>query len=255
MKLAILYSIFNGEELLEDSIKQVYDHVDHIVICYQNLSNKGELRTDLYDNLQHFAENDKVRLLNWEPDMALTTKANELHKHNAMITCSKVLNCTHFVMAAADHYYKPDEFEKAKDKIENSIFDVTLTAMYTYYKHPTWQLTPIENYYMPFICKLYPHTAVENCNFPVRVDPSVQINTCKNWYLFNEDEIMLHHYSMIRKDIVNKFKNAAASIRWTQDQVKSFIDQYENYDIKINPGIEYFSGRKIVIKENWAGLK
>ena len=97
MKLAFLYSIYNGEELLEKSIDQVYNHVDHVLLCYQNTSNLGQLRTDLYDKLEYFAQHDKIRLLNWEPDLALNTKANELNKHNAMINYAKKLKCTHFM--------------------------------------------------------------------------------------------------------------------------------------------------------------
>ncbi len=255
MKLAITYSIYNGEELLDNSIKQIHDQVDHVIICYQTVSNNGEERHDLLEKLQYFAKYDKVLLLNWEPDLHLNTKQNEMVKHNFMVNHAKELKCTHFLMAAADHYYIPEEFKKAKDRIIDSIFDVTLTAMYTYYKYPTWQLTPIEDYYMPFICRLYPHTQVEhNPNYPLRVDPSIQINTCDNWYLFNEDEIMLHHYSMVRKDMLSKFRNAAASIRWKPGSVERFIEQYKNYDIKLNPGVEYFRGRKIIIKEDWAGI-
>lgn len=255
MKLGITYSIYNGEELLDNSIKQIHDHVDHVIICYQTVSNKGEERHDLEEKLQYFAKYEKVRLLNWEPDLNLNTKQNEMVKHNFMVNHARLLDCTHFLMGAADHYYIPEEFEKAKKKLIDSIFDVTLTAMFTYYKHPTWQLTPIEDYYMPFICKLHPSTTIQrNPKSPLRVDPSVQINTCNNWCLLNQQDIMLHHYSMIRKNIADKFRNAAASIRWEKGMVETFIDEYKNYDIEKNPGVIYFQERKIKIVEDIFGL-
>lgn len=255
MRLAALYSCFNALELLEKSIEQIYPHVYDIILCYQTISNKGEHNPNVESFIKGFISWPKIHVLKFEPNLNGVTKSNEVSKLQMRIDYAKELGCTHFFSSAEDHLYKPDEFKSAKNKIINSIYDVTFTAMYTYYKYPTWQLTPIEDYYMPFICKLYPHTKVEhNPNYPLRVDPSIQINTCDNWYLFNEDEIMLHHYSMLRKDMLSKFRNAAASIRWKPGSVERFISQYNNYDIKLNPGVEYFSGRKIKIVQDWAKI-
>ena len=261
MRLAALYSCFNGLELLQKSIDQIFPLVDEIILCYQTVSNKGEKNPDVEYFMQDFIAKQefnrlKFHLLKFEPNLSGVTKHNEISKLQMRIDYAKELGCTHFFSSAEDHLYQPDEFLSAKDKVSNGIYDVTFTSMYTYYKHPIWQLTPIEDYYMPFICKLHPHTTVQsNSSYPLRTDPSIQINTCDNWYLFSEDEIMLHHYSMIRTDIDNKFRNAAASIRWKPDAVERFKYQYDNYDIDVNPGVEYFGGRKIKVVEDWANIK
>ena len=41
MKLGISYNIFDGEELLEDSIKSIKNKVDYISVVYQEISNFG----------------------------------------------------------------------------------------------------------------------------------------------------------------------------------------------------------------------
>ena len=41
MKLGVSYNIFDGEELLEGSIKQIKDQVDYISVVYQTISNFG----------------------------------------------------------------------------------------------------------------------------------------------------------------------------------------------------------------------
>ena len=108
---------------------------------------------------------------------------------------------------------------------------------------------------MPFIIKLHTNTQVEsNVKTPILVDPSVKVNTCKNWKLFSEHEIMLHHYSMIRLDIKDKFKNAAASIRWNPEQVQRFISEYENFSIEDNKPIEYFQNRKCKVVRNYFNI-
>jgi uncharacterized protein YdhG (YjbR/CyaY superfamily) len=65
---------------------------------------------------------------------------------------------------------------------------------------------------------------------------------------------MMHHYSMIRTDIKNKFRNAASSIRWSETQKETFISEYENYSLENNHGITYFRGAKVKEVENFFGL-
>ena len=42
MKLGVSYNLFDGEELLEGSIKQIRSEVDYISVVYQEVSNFGE---------------------------------------------------------------------------------------------------------------------------------------------------------------------------------------------------------------------
>ena len=254
MKLIALYTVFNGLELLKDSIDNIKDHVDEIIVCYQDVSNKGEKSYKVAEFCYKLAS-DKILVAKFIPDLKFNTKRNEMNKHNFMLQIAKVRGATHYILMATDHFYKPSEFSRAKEVCEIMDYDVTFTDMYTYYKHPVWQLFPIENYSMPFICKMLPETQFERVpQYPVKVDPSIQVNTCGKWYKFNEKDIMMHHYSMIRDDIENKFRNAAASIRWSPEQIEAFKDQYYNYDLKINPGIKYFQGRKVRIVDDFFDL-
>ena len=43
MKLGIAYNIFNGDELLTDSLKRLRTVSDYIVLTYQNTSNTGNI--------------------------------------------------------------------------------------------------------------------------------------------------------------------------------------------------------------------
>ncbi len=256
MKLAACFTVFNGLELLENAVEQIYDLVDHVVICYQTISNKGnecdKVESFIY---YHFAGKKNVKIIRFFPDLSVNTKENERRKHQKMLEEARKLNCSHFILAATDHFYDKNQFNFAKKCVEEKSFDVTFTKMFTYYKHPEWQLHPIEDYYMPFIMKLTDQTMISYVSkYPVRVDPSVQVNTFHNFWVFPQEDIMLHHYSMIREDIKNKFKNAAASIRWKPSDIESFINEYENYDVERNPGIKYFGGRKIKVVPNYFNI-
>ena len=57
---------------------------------------------------------------------------------------------------------------------------------------------------------------------------------------------MLYHYSMVRIDIKKKFSNAAI-FKKTEERIKEYEFEYENYDLEKNEGVKYFGGRKIKI--------
>lgn len=255
MKVAAMFTVFNGLELLRKSMANILYNVDEIIVCYQEISNKGQISKEITPFMMNLEQEFDCNIIRFHPDLTINTKQNEINKHNLMLDFARKLNCTHFILLATDHFYDADEFIHARNEVAASNLDVSLTAMYTYYKHPEWQIDPIEDYYMPFICKIYPDTRFERVpQFPVRTDPSVQVNTFKRWKLFHSNKIMLHHYSMIREDIRNKFDNAAASIRWTDADKKRFIEEYENYNLDENKGISYFGGRKIKQVKNFFNI-
>lgn len=255
MKLCAAYTVFNGLEMLEKSIEQIKNHVDEIIICYQTTSNKGNRSDSVLPFCKTIAEKYGAKLLEFTPNLSISTKENEIRKHNLMIDGAKILKCSHFLLLATDHYFKKEEFQYAKNFCEENNVDLSFTKMYTYYKNPEWQLTPIEYYVMPFILRIKENTRYQrHISYPAYTDPSVQTPPDGICLTFDEKQIMMHHYSMIRSDIKNKFNNAAASIRWSEDDRKRFISEYENYDIKTNPGISYFGGRKIKQVPNYFNI-
>lgn len=253
MKLGVFFTIYNGTELLNGAIRNIEPYVDVILLHYQNTSNRGfksnEFQEWRKDNEGNFSK--KIKVLKYKPiNNWKATKLNEAIKHTKAIDFLRKEGCTHFIMAACDHYYNPHEFKAAKDNLIANPFDITYTKMYTYYKCPTWRVDPMETYYMPFICKLMPTTKIGG-RFPVLVDPSCNVTPYKSYKEYDPKVLILHHYSMIRQDIRNKFKNAAASINWNADK---FVEEYENYDIVENPGVSYFQGRKIKVVVNWFNI-
>lgn len=252
MKLAACYTVFDGMELLAKAIDTIRPHVDVVIICYQTVSNTGRhMAPDDVDILKSMVGENTI--LSYNTDMRVNAKVNERRKHTMMIDYARKVGATHFLLSATDHFYDPVEFEFGKRLVDSMDYDATFTGMYTYFRHPTWQITPVENYFMPFICKLYPSTTIERVrNFPLRVDPSVQMNTWKNWYLFKPFEIMMHHFSLVRWDIRGKFTNAASP--WTKEQIDTFTKDWNEYDLQANPGIAYFQGRKVKVVQDYFDL-
>lgn len=252
MRLAALFTVYDGLELLGKALEACEAHVDEIVLCYQTTSNTGQKS----DKAKQFCEafrNEKGYTVIEYKTQRTGTKENERNKHQLMIDTAKGLKCSHFYLSATDHFYLSNEFEYAKSVVSKLDPDVTFTQMYTYYKHPTWQITPIEDYYMPFITKLYPDTQIiKSVKYPVLVDPSVRVNRTDNAIIFDNKEVMLHHYSMVRNNIREKLLNSASSFKY--DVHEGYAREHDNYDLLLNPGISYFKGRKVVEVENYFNI-
>ncbi len=253
MKLAMCYTVYDGLELLEKSILNMIPVVDFTIICYQTVSNKGNIKNDIAFDLDKYVHNSDIYLVRYKTDLTLGPKENERRKHNLMLNKAREYGATHLIMSATDHFYNDRDVFNAKRLVEKNDFDVTFTSMFTYFKKPSWQITPVEEYFMPFICKITPQTKVERVrNYPLLVDPSVQLSPFKNWYLFTEKELMLHHYSVCRNDIREKYLNAASP--WEPHQIDDFCNDFDNYDLDVNPGVKYFSGRKIKVVPDYFNL-
>lgn len=248
MNIVLCYTYFNGYEQLKESISNMHEHVDSIILCYQSTSNTGNYSRQVYLDAYEIGHMfDKIWLLEYEPDLKKSTKQNERDKHNMMIQYAKKLEATHFIMAACDHEYTPEHIQLAKDYMMNNDCDLILTKMFTYYKQRNWHMEPLENYYMPFIHRMKSETCISSTvKYPVTVDPSVKVNTSQKIKIFEPHECVLHHYSMVRTDIEKKFINAAASIRWKPEQVQQFISEYNN--AKPGDKISYFQNSVIVEK-------
>lgn len=254
-KIAACYTVFNGEELLQSSMQQIDGAVDLFVICYQEISNKGNKNVNLMAVLNALKAQKPIIFIEFQPNFGVNTKENERIKHQLMLETARKNGSSHVLLAACDHFYDKNQFKNAVIRSIFDDFDVTFTSMFTYYKHPEWQLTPKEDYYMPFIIKLHPSTKITRMkNYPYRVDPSVQVNTIGKTGLFDEKECILHHYSMIRENLGMKLNNAAASIRWNPEDIGRFTNEFLNYDIKENPGVSYFQGRKVKIVPNYFNI-
>lgn len=237
MILAACYTVFNGVELLEHAINSVKDHVDEIIIAFQTVSNYGNECKDILDFIDRFPD---YTYLNYEPDLTVDAKTNEKRKHQQLIEFAREKNCSHFFLSATDHFYKEDEILYAKNLVETMGVKTTYSKMITYFKEPTLRLEPLEEYYMPFICS----TSVNIGNLaPVLVDPACAFRPFAPFYVFNEDEVLMHHFSWIRKDIDSKLDNAAAKVNW-ENKIQEFKNKYN--DFKEGDTFPYYTKHQIV---------
>lgn len=220
-KLAAIYNVWDGDELLEYSINSVKSGVDLFIIVYQTTSNFGEK----YDPLQNIlkAVKDVPYILHKFTPINHAGISNEREKRNIGLQIAKKNSCSHFLHMDCDEMYQ--DFNKAKKLYFNSGKEGSCCKIFTYFKLPTLRFETEDGYFVPFIHKLFDDTRSGLPNYPFYVDPTRRIN-CNNVELLN---VHMHHFSYIRKDIMRKINNSSARNNFKKGTI---LQDYNNPDLK-----------------------
>lgn len=217
-KLAAIYNVWDGDELLQGSIDQIRPHVDLVIVVWQEVSNLGE------KHLPNLDLSGVDIFWQYEPN-SRPPQANECEKRNSGLHIARREGATHFISMDCDEYYIPQEFAEAKKQVIEGNYDASACQLYTYYKHPTDRLNPPETYYVPFIHKIYPETRMGLFNYPVFADPTRRVNTAKKFLKLG---FLMHHFSFVRKDIGRKFRNSSS--RQAYQDWQKHVQTFENYE-------------------------
>lgn len=202
MKLAAIYNVWDGEELLRGSVMELIGHVDLFIFVWQDTSNFGEFHNPI-PNLNLPDGINKI-LIKYEPPGQYGFP-NECAKRNLGLKVAREHKCTHFLHLDCDEYY--EDFETAKQKYIDTSADGSVCKLFTYFKKPTWRFETEDGYFVPFIHKLNEDTrAGGNGDYPYLVDPTRNVNQ-KNIVLL---PVHMHHFSWVRLDIDRKARNSSA---------------------------------------------
>jgi hypothetical protein len=125
MKLGVSYNLFDGEELLEGSIKQIRQHVDYVSVVYQKISNFGNpCNSELIPLLEKLKSDGLIdELFEYSPKVNKGGHFNEMQKRNIGLALSQGANCTHHMSMDSDEYYLSSEFESLKKIIIEGDYD------------------------------------------------------------------------------------------------------------------------------------
>lgn len=239
-KIGISINMWKGEEFLPHLIAQIKKHVGYVVVVYQDKSNFGEIREDFKPILKRMVEYDFIsEYVVYSPKTDVEEKylgiANELEKRNIGLKKCIENGCTHLFDCDTDEFYHTEQFEKAVKEVIEGGYDSSFAKMRTYYKYPDCVLKEVENYYVPFIYKIDENSKfepIENIDFPVLTDGKRRIKS-SHPLVFNEDELMMHHYSYVRKskyDMLSKFNNASSRLNLSKERIDELIECWENFD-------------------------
>jgi hypothetical protein len=237
MKLGVAYNVFDGEELLGYSIKQIRDLVDLVVVVYQEVSNYGNKNPKLMATLDKLKKEGLIDILyEYTPNLEydnnkeikeLNGTPNELAKRNIGLKICRANGCDTFMTIDCDELYKAEEFKKAKEDFEMGGYDTSFCKMLTYYKLPTMQLNPPEEYYCPLFYKIKKDTTFGYIqDYPVHIDRTRRVRV-GHPRIFTREEIQMYHYAYVRKDLSIKIQNSS----WQMDKgsEKAILHHFNNF--------------------------
>ncbi len=206
MKLAAIYNVWDGVELLEGSIDCIAKDVDVIIIVWQRVSNFGGF-FDPFPAIEKIVSKYPTKafgLSKYIPEQNKGGAYNEKKKRNIGLDLAKFSGCTHFLHLDCDEYY--EDFAAAKKQYIDSQIPGSVCKIITYFNKPTYQLDGLDNYYVPFIHELKADTVAGERNYPFYVDPTRRIN---EKYVICLATVM-HHFSYVRENIMRKVNNSSA---------------------------------------------
>lgn len=247
MILGVSYNLFDGEELLEGSIKQIRDQVDYISVVYQTKSNFGNPADSnlvpLLENLKSKGLVDELYL--YEPS-TIDGFNNEVTKRNIGLDLSRKANCTHHMSMDSDEYYTAEEFKYMKDRVEEKDADAAYCKMQSYYKTWEYALDPPEEYYVATIYKIK-----ESCKFVfqypcvVLVDPTRRMSKVNKPLVFDRQNVQMHHGSYIRNDVRSKLVNSSSRAAFANN-IDKIVDYYNTWEY---PNKVMWSGQLLDVKQ------
>ena len=234
MKLIAIYSVFDGEELLEHSIKSIKNCVDYVLVIYQTESNFGVLSDSVESKVVELKNKGLVDELIHFKTIKQSPLVNEISKRNLGVERAKELGFTHFLTIDCDEFYFEEEFKMAKKFIIDNDIDTSVCWIQNYHKVPEYKVIGLsEPFKVPLINKLHPNTQLilGGQYFTDMVDPTRITNTKNNSHFFDKEMIMMHHYTTIRKDIRKKYESWTCRLNYRNDGV---IDERANKVLNYN---------------------
>lgn len=240
VKLGVTYSVWDGEELLEYSIKSIRDSVDYINVVYQDVSWFGEpCSPSLKDLLMQLNEKGLIdEIYKFYPDFEQISNVNELIKRNVGLEAIKKAGCTHFMVLDTDEMFKKEEFERAKQfVISNDITHSVCNQLM--YLTPTLRFSEPANFFAPFIYKVDEDKKLfwtQPSDYPWYMDPTKQVPIDTNSKICFLHNVIMHHYDKVRVDLVKKYRNSAAML--TQEVQNEFLNTVtkESIETKLASG-------------------
>eukprot|EP00940_MAST-03C_sp_MAST-3C-sp2_P001920 g1920.t1 len=260
MRLGATYNVFDGEELLEASVKAIRDQVDYVCVVYQVVSNFGHPCSDrLVSTLKHLVSNglvdeirrydpksfdrdERVQLVSVRAVGSETNSIdaigdqffNELSKREIGRQMCKARGCTHFMALDADEFYVSEELARAKSVILEKKVEGALCLMQYYFKDATIRLMPQDDTnYVSCIFKIASWMPFRlSAPYPFVVDPTRRLENLRRLHVFRRDELQMHHFSFVRRDISRKLQNVSNRASYaSKREIEDFVRNFSKWDV------------------------
>lgn len=206
MKLCAIYNVWGDWDLLDRSTENIEPLVDGIIVIASERSNYGEF--------SEIKVTGRYNIYQREPQFSHPMNS-EIDKRNFGLNKAREKGYTHFLMMDADEFYNPIDFQKAKEQFQvKPELQGLVCQTQVYFKSPTLTIG-LDTTLVPFIHKITPTLKHEfNRRYPfaweghnIRIDPTRSLNINSGVEM---SDIVMHHYSWVRKDYAKKIRNSTA---------------------------------------------
>jgi hypothetical protein len=237
IKFGVSYNVFDGEELLKDSILSIREFIQYISVVYQKKSNYGnDCAEDLVDLLFDLKDEGLVdEIVEFVPQYfgERYCHNNELLKRNIGLELSRKNYCTHHMSMDTDEFYVKEEFQNLVDFLKKNQNIATYCGLVNYYKTPEYLLNYNDDTKVSLLFPIKDKNVTYKMgyvNAPHIVDPTRRPFYDK-YHLFDSDFIVMHHMTMVRKNIQAKLLNSSARINFDRgNHIQEIIDYYNNWN-------------------------
>ena len=229
IRLAAIFNVWDDWSMLKYSVANIRPLVDGIIIVGSESSNYGEVSIIPQEWW------DAGLVYHKEPSLAHPMHA-ETYKRNYGLSIARDQGYTHFITMDADEFYDPVDFLIEKQRfIDNPDLAGLACGSQVYFGRPDLTIG-MDITRVPFIHKISPGLKHDfNRQYPfawengreIRIDPtrSFNINSGIEW-----SNIIMHHYSWVRKDYAKKIRNSTARANLERSTIlQDLVEAREGY--------------------------
>lgn len=220
-KWGVSYSVYDGEELLEASIKSIKNCVDYVGVVYQTKSWYGE---DADKNLLPLLLDLKNQglideLIEYKPNFKKNAGKNERTKRTLGIKHARKAKVDYLICMDTDEFFIKEEIESAKTEIISKGITHSFCPIVNYTEDFTERLLEIRSFAIPLFSKINIFSkAGKNYKHAITItDPNRTISHRIFSKYFFLCSVRMHHFTHIRKDIEKKLRSSSC-----KDAIKNF---------------------------------
>lgn len=231
-KLGLTINSFDGSEFLEPIISEIRDQVDWVAAIHQKKSYWGNpMAKEDIDELNRLHKLGLIdELIEFKPNFSKYSREQECEKRNMGIDIASQRGCSHILNIDCDEAYDKEQFRYAKESINKNGWPITYWSYINYYRDLEHYLVYPFRPFVPGIhSTFFKYTYQTSSVGPT--DPTRRIHNPMNLgtYVFNDDEIRMHHFAWIRKDIRKKLVNWSAKNHFQKELIDKAVERWENW--------------------------
>lgn len=212
IKYGVSYSVFDGEELLEPSLRSIRNQADYINVVYQLTGWSGEKANDnLLDTLLKLKEKGLIdELIEYVPNQKRAGK-QERKKRNMGLKKALKAGVTFFMPMDVDEFYKENEIKRAKELMQRKKISYAVCPIKEYTTSPTERIVDDSKVgFVMFFSKISLLSILGKSKFhTAQIDPARQLKFFMPKRVFVLSEIFMHHMSCVRNDFDKKLRNVS----------------------------------------------